>query len=176
MLKWFRKALLHRVYKNTIHGFSKPDRSRNSKILKNISVILDHRLGIAPSYFLEIAEHLNVPKKNISVLTFFPHQSEITEEQYQSSYCPKSISNWGVLNDTLSDFCKRKSDVLINFYEKDDINLKYISAKKNRKLSIGFTSVDHELNDLILEVDAQNIEVFISECIKYLKIFFTTKK
>ena len=176
MLKWFRRVLLNRVYKNTINGFSKPDKSRSSKKLKNISVILDHRLGIAPSYFKEIGEHLNIPKNNISVLTFFKHRKDINEENSMSSYCREDISNLGVLNDTLSDFCSRKSDVLINFYTKDDINLKYISAKKDKNLSVGFKSVDLALNDLILEVDAQNIEVFISECIKYLKIFFTTKK
>ena len=61
-------------------------------------------------------------------------------------------------------------------YDKDDINLKYLSAKSNKKLSVGFKSIDHRLNDLIIEVDAQNIEIFISECIKYLEIFFTNKK
>ena len=65
---------------------------------------------------------------------------------------------------------------MINFYEQDDINLKYVSAKTNRKISIGFNSVDHSLNDLIIEVDAQNIEVFLNECIKYLNVLFIPKK
>ena len=59
---------------------------------------------------------------------------------------------------------------------KDDINLKYLSAKSIKNISIGFNSVDHALNDLIIEVDAQNIDIFITECIKYLEIFFTNKK
>ena len=41
----------------------------------------------------------------------------------------------GVLNGELPDFCSRSSDVLINFYDQDDINLKYLSAKINKKLT-----------------------------------------
>ena len=81
-----------------------------------------------------------------------------------------------MLNGVLLDFCNENSDVLINFFSRDDINLKYLSAKSNKNLSVGFKSVDHELNDLIIEVDAQNIDIFITECIKYLEIFFTNKK
>ena len=109
-------------------------------------------------------------------MTFFQSPKQISEANYASSCTPKNISGWGVLNGVLVDFCNENSDVLINFYDKDDINLKYLSAKSNRKLSVGFRSVDHALNDLIIEVDAQNIDVFISECIKYLEIFFTNKK
>jgi hypothetical protein len=36
--------------------------------------------------------------------------------------------------------------------------------------------VDHTLNDLIIDVDPKEIDVFISECLKYLKIFFNVKK
>jgi hypothetical protein len=82
----------------------------------------------------------------------------------------------GVLNGVVSDFCSQGYDVLINFYDQDDVDLKYISAKTHKKLSVGFKSVDHALNDLIFDVDAQNIEVFVSECIKYLEIFFNSRK
>jgi hypothetical protein len=110
------------------------------------------------------------------VLTFFQSPKQINESNYSSSYTPKNISNLGVLNGVVSDFCNQGYDVLINFYDQDDVNLKYLSAKADKKLSIGFKSVDHALNDLIIEVDAQNIEVFSSECIKYLEIFFNSRK
>ena len=112
----------------------------------------------------------------VRILTFFQSQKQINEANFNKSYTSKNISAFGVLNGTLVNFCKQKTDVLINFYDQDDVNLKYLSIKSNKKLSVGFKSIDHRLNDLIIEVDAQNIEVFISECIKYLEIFFTNKK
>lgn len=174
MLKWFKRVLLYRVYKNTVGGVTVIDKHNDIRVLKSISVILDYRLGIDKDQFKKIGEVFNLKKNNIRVLTYHT----IPNENFSANNCytDKDISNWGALNGVLSDFCNTKSDVLINFYEKDDINLKYISAKTNRNLSIGFKSVDHSLNDLIIEVDAQNIELFASECIKYLKIFFATKK
>ena len=174
MLKWFKRVILYRVYKNTVGGVTVIDKHNDIRVLKSISVILDYRLGIDKDQFKKIGEVFNLKKNNIRVLTYHTIPNE--NFSVNNCYTDKDISNWGALNGVLSDFCNTKSDVLINFYEKDDINLKYISAKTDRHLSIGFKSVDHSLNDLIIEVDAQNIELFASECIKYLKIFFATKK
>ena len=176
MINWLRRALLSRIYRKTIKQNSVVHKRESSKKLNIISVILDHRLGIDKEHFNRIGSHFDIPRKNVRVLTFFQSPKQISEANYASSCTPKNISGWGVLNGVLVDFCNENSDVLINFYDKDDINLKYLSAKSNRKLSVGFRSVDHALNDLIIEVDAQNIDVFISECIKYLEIFFTNKK
>lgn len=176
MFNWLKLVLLNRLYSKTIREFSKNHQKGITKDLKNISVILDHRLGIDKKYFKEIGTHFNIPKHNVRVLTFFESQKQINETNYNSSFTSNDISISGVLGGVLPDFCKKNSDVLINFYDQNDINLKYLSAKVDKKISIGFKSVDHSLNDLIIEVDAQNIETFISECIKYLKIFFSIKK
>ncbi len=176
MFNWLRRSLLNNIYRKTIKQNSVADKKGSSKKLNIISVILDHRLGIDKEHFKRIGSHFNIPRKNVRVLTFFQSQKQINEANYGSSCTSKNISSLGVLNGVLVDFCKENSDVLINFYDQDDINLKYLSAKSNKKLSIGFKSVDHALNDLIIEVNAQNIDVFVSECIKYLEIFFTNKK
>ena len=176
MINWLRRALLSRIYRKMINQNSVVYKKESSKKLNIISVILDHRLGIDKEHFKKIGSHFNIPRKNVRVLTFFQSQKQTNEENNGSSFTSKNISSLGVLNGVLVEFCKVKTDVLINFYDQDDINLKYLSAKSNKKLSIGFKSVDHALNDLILEVDAKNIDVFVSECIKYLEIFFTYKK
>jgi len=176
MLRWFKSMLLNRVYKNTIKSSTQSRKQSAPKVLRNISVILDSRLGIDKIHFKKLADVFNLPNKNVKVLTFYQSSNEIHDLSINSSYTQQDISNWGLLNGLLNDFCSINSDVLINFYEQDDINLKYVSAKTNRKISIGFNSVDHSLNDLIIEVDAQNIEVFLNECIKYLNVFFISKK
>ena len=176
MVNWLRSAFLNRTYRRTIQQNSLAEQRKNSKKLTNISVILDHRLGIDKEYFKRIGSHFDIPIKNVRVLTFFQTANQINKANYDSSFTSKNISGWGGLNGVLVDFCNEYYDVLINYYEKDDICLKYLSAKSNKKFSVGFKSVDHSLNDLIIEVDAQNVDVFISECIKYLEIFFTKNK
>ncbi len=176
MLNWIRRSFLNRIYKRTIKDHSFPKQSRRSKGLKIISVILDDRLGIDKEHFIKIAKYFNIPRRNVRVLTFFQSQKKINESNFATSFTPENISNFGVLNGVLSEFSSRRSDVLINFYDKDDIFLKYLSAKTNKRFSIGFNTVDNELNDLIIEVDSQDIDVFVNECVKYLKIFFTNNK
>ena len=123
-----------------------------------------------------MADVFNLPTKNVKVLTYYQSTREIPELNINSSYTQQDISNLGRLNGLLSDFCNKNSDVLINFYDQDDINLKYVSANINSKFSVGFNSVDHTLNDLIIDVNAKDIDVFQNECIKYLNIFFISKK
>ena len=72
----------------------------------------------------------------------------------------------------MNNFCAKKTDILINYYDRNDINLKYISAKCVKNLSIGFANVDHELNDLIIDIDPKNIDLFKDECVKYLKTIY----
>jgi len=176
MFNWLKKRLLNRVYRKTIKHNAVSVKNRSLKKINIISIIFDHRLGVDKEHFQRIGNHFNIPKKNVRILTFFQSQKQINEANFNRSYTSKNISAFGVLNGTLVNFCKQKTDVLINFYDQDDVNLKYLSIKSNKKLSVGFKSIDHRLNDLIIEVDAQNIEVFISECIKYLEIFFTNNK
>jgi hypothetical protein len=176
MINWLKEVILSRVYTKTIKNTVVPDNIRSSKDLKNISIILDHSLGIDKERFKEIGTYFNIPRKNIRVLTFFQSPKQIEESNEGSSCLPKNISCFGILSGILPDFCNHGSDVLINFYDQDDINMKYVSAKTKKKISIGFKSVDNALNDLIIDVDAQNIDIFVNECIKYLKIFFKNKK
>lgn len=176
MLNWLRRAILYRVYRKTIKENFVTDKKEGSRKLKSIAVILDHRLGIEKEHFKEIGGHFKIPKKNVRVLTFFQSPKQINESNYNSSCTSRNVSSLGVLNGVVPDFCNGGYDVLINFFDQDDLYLKYISAKTDKKLSIGFKSVDHTLNDLIIEVDAKNIDVFVSECIKYLEIFFNYKK
>ena len=176
MLRWFRRLLLNRIYSKSIKSTSQFRKRSATKVLKSISVILDDRLGIDKLHFKKFADVFNLPTKSVKVLTYYQSIKEIPEVNLNSSYTQQDISNWGLLNGLLSDFCNKNSDVLINFYDQDDINLKYVSANINSKLSVGFNSVDHTLNDLIIDVNAKDIDVFQNECINYLNIFFISKK
>ncbi len=176
MLNWFRGVLLNRVYNKTLINTTQSKKQSAPKVLRSISVILDDRLGIDELHFKKMADVFNLPSKNVKVLTYYQSPNEIPEVKVKNSFTQHDISSWGLLNQLLSDFCNKNSDVLINFYEKDDINLKYVSAKTNYILSVGFKSVDYSINDLIIEVDSKDINVFLSECIKYLNVFFISKK
>ena len=109
---------------------------------------------------------------SITVLTYYQSQNSISENQLSSSFSLSSINNFGEINKVLKNFCSKKSDILINYYDKNDINLKYVSSRCIKNLSVGFTNVDHELNDLIIDVDAKCVNLFLEECEKYLNSIY----
>ena len=172
MIFWFRNILLNRVYLNSVkRPLAKKTIKYGTKI-KSISVILDHQLGIEKECFKKMAELFNLSGKNIRVLTYYQSPNKIGKETFKSSYSFKDITNFGKISSVLNEFCTKKSDILINYYDRNDINLKYISSKCIKNLSIGFTGVDHELNDLIIDIDPKNIGLFRDECFKYLKTIY----
>ncbi len=172
MIYWFRNILLNRLYLNSIKSPLAKKKIKYGAKVKSISIILDHQLGIEKECFNKMAEIFNLSHKNIRVLTYYRSPNKIGQETFNNSYSFKDITNFGKINSVLNDFCTKKSDILINYYDRNDINLKFISAKCVKNLSIGFAGIDHELNDLIIDVDAKNIGLFIDECFKYLKTIF----
>ncbi len=175
MFYWFRRLMLNRVYAKVIKK-PKPGIAKKAKTLRSISVILDHRMKIDISHFKQMGASFDISAKNVRVLTYYPSSKDIPEEAVNSSYTSTDISSFGVMRPLLYDFCNFKSDVLINFYDQNDISLKYVSAMTHYRYSVGLKNVDLELNDLVIDVDPKNITLFIQESIKYLKIFFAQNK
>ena len=172
MIYWFRNILLNRVYLNSVRKPSPKKKRRYGAEIKSISVILDHQLGIEKQCFKNMAELFDLSEKNMRVLTYYQSPKKVAEETSNGSYTFKDITNLGKINGVLNNFCAKKTDILINYYDRNDINLKYISAKCVKNLSIGFANVDHELNDLIIDIDPKNIDLFKDECVKYLKTIY----
>ena len=61
---------------------------------------------------------------------------------------------------------------MINYFDQNDIHLKMVSLRCDKQISVGFNSVEHELNDLIVDVPTQQKNVFANEVKKYLKIIY----
>ena len=71
MKNWFRNLLLERIYLKSIKASNKKVIKYGEKI-KTISVILDNRLGIDKDSFKNMAESLNLSKKNVRVFDVLP--------------------------------------------------------------------------------------------------------
>ena len=111
-------------------------------------------------------------KKNVKILTFFQENKKLESSILNKSYTQKDIGSFGSFSEVLEVFCASKCDVLINYFDKNDIHLKMVSLRCNKQISVGFNSVEHELNDLIVDVPSQQKNVFANEVKKYLKIIY----
>lgn len=75
------------------------------------------------------------------------------------------ISNGYVL-----EFLGREYDMLINYYEADNLMMKLLSVKTPARLKVGLGAQDPKVNDLILNTPLNDFKLFKGELKKYLKI------
>lgn len=73
-------------------------------------------------------------------------------------------------NGHVTEFLSREYDVLINYYERETLLLKLLTLSTSARLRVGFSEVDHRLNDLILDTTLEEIEAFKLELKKYLTV------
>ncbi|MBA6315485.1 DUF6913 domain-containing protein [Cellulophaga baltica] len=79
--------------------------------------------------------------------------------------------NGAIENGYALEFFSREYDLLLNYYSEEQLLLQLMTLKTKARIRVGFGSVDHKLNDLILQTPISNFGLFKEELKKYLKIF-----
>ncbi len=68
------------------------------------------------------------------------------------------------------EFLGREYDLLINYYEEDNLLMKLLSIRTQARLKVGFGALDPKFNDLILNTPFKDFKLFKSELKKYLTV------
>ncbi|MBP2833914.1 hypothetical protein J8281_17085 [Aquimarina sp. U1-2] len=138
--------------------------------LHTLAIIIDASYEINRSSLIRFAEDLGVSKDRLHILGY-KGDNELEDDAYILHYNDKSFGVKGMVkSSSLLDFLKRDYDVLINFYEEDKLELNYVAAASKAKFKVGFSKVDHRINDLIIGASVHNPNLFMKELKKYLKI------
>lgn len=142
--------------------------------LNKMAVLIDARYDIDILSVMKLSSRLGVKPKNVKIigLKHVKSKSHLEGEAESASYFDESqIAYSGSFkSNTLKDFTNEQYDVLINFYKSDIPNLNLIAAASKAKFKVGFADVDNRINDLVIGTAPDNIDLFISELKKYLKI------
>ncbi|PIB23854.1 hypothetical protein BFP77_16255 [Maribacter sp. 4U21] len=69
------------------------------------------------------------------------------------------------------EFLSREYDLLVNYYNEDNLLLNLMSVKTKARLKVGFKEVDPSFNDLILDTPMSDFNMFKAELKKYLGVF-----
>ncbi|WP_420602047.1 DUF6913 domain-containing protein [Flagellimonas sp.] len=86
-------------------------------------------------------------------------------------FSDKDLGWKGVIeNGYVLEFLGREYDMLINYYQEDNLMMKLLSVKTQARLKVGFGALDPKINDLILNTSFKDFKVFKSELKKYLKV------
>lgn len=68
------------------------------------------------------------------------------------------------------EFLSREYDLLVNYYNKENLLLELMTVKSRARVNVGFMEVDKVYNDLILNTPIKNFKVFKTELKKYLRV------
>jgi hypothetical protein len=121
--------------------------------------------------FLRFAEQFDISQ--IRIILIVLSNKEILETKETSIqthiFSKKSVGFFGKLPDSLKQLFDKKFDLQINFFNSSTLFTDLVSASFNSSLRVGFSKSNHQLNDLILDIDLNDQDLFLKETKTYLK-------
>jgi len=121
--------------------------------------------------FLKFAEQFGISPVRITVIVLSNKEIlETIETSIQTHiFSKKSVGFFGKLPDSLRQLFEEKFDLQINFFNSSTVFTDLVSASFNSSLRVGFSKSNHQLNDLILDIDLNEQDLFLKETNTYLK-------
>ena len=142
--------------------------------VKNVILVLDSSNIEALPILLQIKDALNLKESNFNVVLFknksenFPHFNGLT-------FVEKDLNFFGKFtNKELLNFSQKNIDLLITFAEGNNVVTNLFTASCNAALKIGKDLKNEKFFDVIIRC-GNDVEVFTSEVIKFLKQFKNVK-
>ena len=87
------------------------------------------------------------------------------------TFSHKDLSFKGNLeNENVTNFTNQEFDMLISYYDTEKAPLMIATFKSKANFKVGFSTIDKRLNHFMINTNAENYKVFVSELFKYLKI------
>lgn len=142
----------------------------NNDAIKTIGVFIDE------TTFFETEKLINEIKKyangqfKINVLLYRkkPNKNETVNYSYFSS---SDISFSGQINKgEVENFIQYPFDLLISYYEFQNIDLELVTALSKAKFKVGFESINKKLNHFFVTTHMKNYHDFMEVLFNYLKI------
>nr|WP_240491770.1 hypothetical protein [Flavivirga aquatica] len=149
---------------------SKRQLNVNENKVESIGVILNIEEFNDYESFRILAEDLQIHSNKLKVIAFSENLNQATSI-WNDCFNVKDFGWNGIVkNPDLQLFLDTEFDVLINYYEKEILELKLITALSKAKFKIGILQTDERLNDLIVKIPLKEFNIFKSEMFKYLTI------
>ncbi len=167
------KGLKRNALKKNVESHIEKHESKAKQVteINSLAVLIDASKSVNILSVVKLANALGVKSDRLKIMGYKEDQKEIADDQDAAYYNDKSFGVGGTIKgSSLNDFISKEYDVLINFYAESRLELDYIAAASRAKFKVGFSTIDHRINDLIIGTPSEDINLFIAELKKYLKI------
>ncbi|NNF19820.1 MAG: hypothetical protein HKN61_08565 [Flavobacteriaceae bacterium] len=138
--------------------------------IKSIGVIVDLDRFDQAERFSEFVTDFNLQPNAIKVIGYKEFYDK--NSPYATPVFSDKDLGWkgAIENSYALEFLGREYDLLVNYYDKENLMLQLMTIKSRARINVGFSQVDKNLNDLILQVPLEDFKVFKEELHKYLKV------
>lgn len=138
--------------------------------LQTIGVLLNYSDFNDFEAFTLLFKELGLTSPKCRVAAFIKDEKQITNT-WNTYFIPKNIGwNGKLLSVDLESFINTDFDVLIGYYNENEVEVNLIAALSKAKFKIGLKEVDKRIFDLIINVRTNELNVFKIELKKYLRI------
>ncbi|WP_299536409.1 hypothetical protein [Ulvibacterium sp.] len=78
--------------------------------------------------------------------------------------------NGNIENSYALEFLSREYDLLVNYFDEENLLIQLMSIKAKARVRVGFKTVDQNFNDIILNLPLKDFKTFKMELKKYLGV------
>ncbi len=164
--KFKKQSLLKRFQKEL--KLIPETRTPNSKEIHSVAILTNNELFEE----IDIAEHVKsslASVRNVHIYSYrvFKKSDPITYKHFTE----KDIDWNGKIKDpSLESFLENPFDLLIGYFDTNNLYLEYCALKSKATFKIGFSKVNDKLFDLVVSENPKNIDSFIAVIKKYLAL------
>ncbi|MDA7558841.1 hypothetical protein N8768_06740 [Flavobacteriaceae bacterium] len=143
----------------------------DDSIIQSVGVILNNNEFRDADQLLSLLRSIDIKENKIKFITLIDdHESR--PNSWDAYFYPENFKWKGKIEGAdLTDFVNEPFDVLISYYQINQLELHLATTLSKAKFKIGISNVDERLHDLIISIDPNQVEIFKKELLKYLKVF-----
>ncbi|HDZ14463.1 hypothetical protein LCGC14_1690550 [marine sediment metagenome] len=138
--------------------------------ISSIGCIVDLDSFEDAELFYDFVEDYNLRPNAVKIIGY-KSQYDNTSPYSTPVFSDKDLGwNGNVENSYALEFISREYDLLVNYYNQENLLLQLMSIKTRARFRVGFKGVDKVYNDLILNAPLDDFTIFRKELKKYLGV------
>ena len=140
------------------------------KKFKSLLVICSDEEPFDEKLFLKFAKQFRITPSKVTLLVL--SKKELVKNKMTTKrayfFSRKSIGFFGKMPDFISELFQKDFDLQVNYFNYRSVFKELVSASCQSKLRVGFSKSNHQINDLILDIDPKQHKLFLKETKVYL--------
>jgi hypothetical protein len=140
------------------------------KGIKSVAVIVDLDKFDKAELFYEFVEDFKLRPNAVRIIGYKSYYDK--NSPYATPVFSDKDLGWhgAIENSYALEFLSREYDMLVNYYNEENLMLQLMTVKTRARINVGFSEMDERLNDLILGTTLKDFGTFKKELKKYLKV------